>query len=150
MSNITINAKAHTIEMSKKYAELASRFGTPEYDDLQKARRDYPNYRIVTKSVKSGKCAYSGLTYEFMEKYITAHDNEEHTILAEYNLLRAKSEEAIEIGMESASYTEVKDWFLDKFPAIAEFHKKREELLKKVAEAKKKREEENNTAKKVA
>ena len=150
MTNLAINNKDRAIEMSKKFAELASRFGTPEYDDLQKARRDYPNYRIVTKSVKSGKCAYSRLTYEFMEKYITAHDNEEHTILAEYNLLRAKSEEAIEIGMESASYTEVKDWFLDKFPAIAEFHKNREEILKKVAEAKKKREEENNTAKKVA
>lgn len=149
MSNIIINTKAHTIEMSKKFAELASRFGTPEYNDLQDARRDYPNFRIVTKSAKSGKCAYSGLTYEFMGKYISDHDNEEHTILAEYNLLRAKSEEAIEIGMESASYTEVKDWFLDKYPAIAEFHKKREELLKKVAEAKKKREE-NNTAKKVA
>ena len=149
MSNIIINTKAHTIEMSKKYAELASRFGTPEYDDLQKARRDYPNYRIVTKSVKSGKCAYSGLTYKFMEEYINAHDDEEGTIIAEYNDLRAKSEEAIEMGMESASYTDVKDWFLDKYPAIAEFHKKREELLKKVKEAKKKREE-NNTAKKVA
>lgn len=133
MSNININFKAHTIEMSKKYAELASRFGTPEYDDLQKARRDYPNYRIVTKSAKSGKCAYSGLTYKFMEKYIKAHDNEESTILAEYNDLRAKSEEAIELGAESASYTEIKDWFLKKFPAIVDFHKKREAILANTA-----------------
>ena len=133
MSNIIINTKAHTIEMSKKYAELASRFGTPEYNELQQARRDYPNYRIVTKSVKSGKCAYSGLTYKFMEKYIKAHDNEESTILAEYNDLRAKSEEAIELGAESASYMKIKNWFLDKFPAIAEFHKKREAILANTA-----------------
>ena len=57
MSHITINTKAHTIEMSKKYAVNASRFGTPEYNELQQVRRDYPNYRIVTKSAKSGKCA---------------------------------------------------------------------------------------------
>lgn len=129
MSHITINTKAHTIEMSKKYATNASRFGTPEYNELQQARRDYPNYRIATKSVKSGKCAYSGLTYKFMEKYINAHDDEEGTIFAEYNLLRAKSEEAIELGAESASYMEIKDWFLKKFPAIADFHKKREAIL---------------------
>ena len=133
MSNIIINTKAHTIEMSKKFAELASRFGTPEYNDLQNARRDYPNYRIVTKSAKSGKCAYSGLTYKFMEKYINAHDDEEGTIFVEYNLLRAKSEEAIELGAESASYMEIKNWFLDKFPAIAEFHKKREAILANTA-----------------
>lgn len=133
MSHITINTKAHTIEMSKKYATNASRFGTPEYNELQQARRDYPNYRIVTKSVKSGKCAYSGLTYKFMEKYIKAHDDEEGTIFAEYNDLRAKSEEAMELGAESASYMEIKNWFLDKFPAIAEFHKKREAILANTA-----------------
>lgn len=133
MTNLAINNKDRAIEMSKKFAELASRFGTPEYDDLQKARRDYPNYRIVTKSVKSGKCAYSGLTYKFMEMYINAHDDEEGTIIAEYNDLRAKSEEAIELGAESASYKEIKDWFLKKFPAIVDFHKKREAILANTA-----------------
>ena len=68
-----------------------------------------------------------------MEKYIKAHDNEESTILAEYNDLRAKSEEAIELGAESASYMEIKDWFLKKFPAIVDFHKKREAILANTA-----------------
>ena len=129
MSNIIINTKAHTIEMSKKFAELASRFGTPEYDDLQKARRDYPNYRIVTKSVKSGKCAYSGLTYKFMEKYIKAHDDENETVMNEFLMLRGLSDEAKEALADSFSYNEMKEWFLKKFPAIAEFHKKREAAL---------------------
>lgn len=134
MKTPVLNHKERTIEMGKRYALNASKFGTIEYNELQQVRRDYPEYKVVTKSTrKSEKCAYSGLTYKFMEKYIKAHDDEEGTILAEYNDLRAKSDEAIELGAESASYMEIKDWFLKKFPAIADFHKKREAILANTA-----------------
>ena len=44
-------------------------------------------------------------------------------------MLRGLSQEAQELLTEPCSYIKMKSWFLNKFPAIAEFHKKREELL---------------------
>ena len=117
--------------MTKKFAKAASRFGSDEYLNLQAARRDYPNYKVVIISRKSNikTDSYKGLTYEYMESYIKTHDYSDKNIMAEYEMLRGLSKEAQEALAEPCSYIEMKSWFLNKFPAIAEFHKKREDLL---------------------
>lgn len=133
MNNLNVNMKNRTIEMTKKFAAASSKFGTEEYKILQEVRRDYPSYKVVTitrKASKSDSSAFKGLTYEYMEKYIAGHDDEEKSIMLEYMMLRGESEEAEDAFAESASYQEIKDWFLDTFPAIAEFHKKREKMIK--------------------
>ena len=61
------------------------------------------------------------------------HDDAEKSIMAEFEMLTATSEEATELLMEAASYHEVKTWFLDQFPEIKAFHEKREKLLEKIA-----------------
>ena len=130
--NLKVNHQTRTIEMNKTFADKASRFGSVEYDTLMMAREQNPGYIVnvmTRKTTKSDKPSFKGLTYEYMEKYILAHDDEEQTIMNEYMELRAMTDEAEDALMESATYQEMKDWFLDKFPAIAEFHQKREELL---------------------
>ena len=49
--------------------------------------------------------------------------------MTEYEMLRGMSADAQEALAAPCSYIEMKAWFLKKFPAIAEFHKKREMLL---------------------
>lgn len=137
--NLKVNHQTRTIEMNKTFADKASRFGSDEYDALMLAREQNPGYtmKVITrKTTKSDKPSYKGLTYEYMEKYILAHDNENQKIMNEYLELRAMTDEAEDALLESATYQEMKDWFLDKFPAIAEFHQKREELLAKAQEKK--------------
>lgn len=126
-----INAEARTIEMSKKFAMSARKYGTDEYKDLQNARRDYPGFKVVTvtRQAPTKKESYKGLTYEYMEKYIKAHDDENQSIMAKYLDLRGLSDDAKEALAEPLSYYEMKCWFLKTFPAIAEFHKKREAAL---------------------
>ena len=126
-----INEKKNAIELSKKEAAAAAKFGTREYKALQEARKDYPGFKVVTITRKSTarKESYKGLTYAYMETYIQKHDDENKTIMAEYKMLRGLTEEAEEALAVSFTYLEMKDWFLKKFPAIAEFHKKRESLL---------------------
>ena len=128
---MTINFRSHSIEMTKKFAKAAARFGSDEYKQLQEARRDYPNFKVatVTRKATTQKETYKGLTYSYMESYIKAHDDESKSIMAEFEMLRGLSQEAQEALAEPCSYIEMKDWFLKKFPAIAEFHKKREALL---------------------
>ena len=137
--NLKVNHQTRTIEMNKTFADKASRFGSNEYDALMLAREQNPGYtmKVITrKTTKSDKPSYKGLTYEYMEKYILAHDDENQKIMNEYLELRAMTDEAEDALLESATYQEMKDWFLDKFPAIAEFHQKREELLAKAQEKK--------------
>ena len=91
-----INEKKMAIEMTKKFAAAARKFGTQQYRDLQEARRDYPNFKVVTitRNTASKQDLYKGLTYEFMESYIQKHDDEEQSIMAEYMMLRGKSQDA--------------------------------------------------------
>ena len=133
MTTMTINAKNRTIEMTKKFATAAAKFGTDEYKQLQEARRDYPTFKVVTVTRKAAKSAFKGLTFKYMEKYIAAHDNEDKSIMAEYKKLRAQfdeeDDENIKVLAESASYMEIKDWFLKKFPEIKKFHEDRAKIL---------------------
>ena len=126
-----INEMKMAIEMTKKFAAAARKFGTQEYRNLQEARRDYPNFKVVTITRKTSgkKDTFKGLTYDFMENYIKNHDNAEQSIMAEYQNLRGLSEEAKANLMEPYTYGDMKKWFLNKFPAIAEFHKQCDELV---------------------
>lgn len=134
MTTMTINAKNRTIEMTKKFATAASKFGTDEYKQLQEARRDYPTFKVVTVTRKAAKPAFKGLTFEYMEKYIAAHDDEDKSIMAEFLNLRGESEEAKANGAMSASYQKIKAWFFEQYPAIKKFHEDRDALLKNAVE----------------
>lgn len=126
-----VNTKKMAIEVSKKFAAAAYKYGTQEYQELQEVRRDYPNFTVViaTRKASTKKETFKGLTYTYMETYIEAHDDSKKSIMAEYEMLRGVSEAAREALAEPCSYNEVKSWFLKKFPEIANFHKKREEIL---------------------
>ena len=76
INNIRINDKNRTIEITKKFATAAKRFGTPEYDDLQAVRRDYPRYRIEIKTASKKADCFKGLTYDYMKGYILSHNKE--------------------------------------------------------------------------
>lgn len=132
MTTLMINNKKHTIEMTKKFAKEAAKFGTDEYKALQEARRDYPEYKVVIAARKHAKVAYKGLTCEYMKKYIEAHDDEQGSIMEEYKMLRAEfdeGDERAEFLAGSVSYEELKDWFFRKFPEIKKFHEQRAKLL---------------------
>ena len=127
-NSIRINRNARTIEVTKTFDKAASRFGTREYEALQQVRKDYPSFTIVVKSVRTKVDHFAGLTYDFMEKYITSHDNADER-MATFMDLRAKSEEAQAFGYGSLSYGEIKAWFFRNYPEIEAFQKRRESAL---------------------
>ena len=124
MSTIRINEKNRTIElMSKQFATAASKYGTPEYMDLQAARRDYPNYKVVVKSTSRTNSGFKGLTYDYMENYIKSHGTEEEQTenFKAYNNKRLD----VKCLASAKAYKEVKKWFLKKYPEVAEFGEKK-------------------------
>ena len=136
MKSISINNAARTIEMTKTFTKLASKFGSPEYQQLQAARRDYPDFRVVTVAQKAAKPEFKGLTYDYMEDYIKQHDDAGHTIMAEFLMLRGMSDAGKDADADAVDYGTIKDWFFQQFPAIEQFHKDRKVLLDRIAQKK--------------
>lgn len=100
MNELTINDKNRTIEMTKKFANAAKKFGSREYKELQEARRDYPNYKVVTRSAKKKKDSFKGLTFDYMENYIKTHEKE--NILNEFYQLCGKDETGKKLELQEA------------------------------------------------
>lgn len=145
MTSIQINYKNNTIEMTKKFYVESCKYGTDEYKTLQEVRRDYPGYTpVVAKTKKSSEDTldvFKGLNFEYMELYITKHDDEDKSIMAEFKMMRAEDDASKAVGAKSESYLTIREWFLDKYPAVREFHEKRGKIvedLRKKKEAQKK------------
>lgn len=133
-TEIRINDKNKTIEVTKKFATAASRYGTREYEDLQNVRRDYPKYKVVTRSAGKKKDSFKGLTYDYMEKYIREHDNADKTIMAEFNALRGKNADGTNVEFaDSVSYGTVKEWFLSQYKELTAYRENVTKILNKVA-----------------
>ena len=128
---MTINYTSMTIEMTKAESKAAGKVGTEAFKEMLGLMQQFPNYKIlvVTRATTKKTCDYKGLTYDYMEKYIKAHDDESKSIMNEYKMLRGITDEAKDALADSCSYQEIKAWFLVKFPAIAKFHEMRQNLL---------------------
>ncbi len=106
MSNITINYKKNTIEITKSFEKKASVYGSEAYRELKEARNEFPNYRLVVKTTKSNN-SFKGMDYDFMLDYIAKHENAEQR-KAEFEKLRACD----------LSYGEIKQWFTETYPVF--------------------------------
>ena len=119
MSTITINSKRNTIEVSKAFADKASKFGSNEYELLKRAQSENPNCRVEIKATRTNRRnTLKGLTYEYMQKYILTHNKE---LLNDFLDMIGKSNNEFGLETKGAHYMSVKKWFLDNFPEIAEF-----------------------------
>lgn len=146
MSNITINSKENAIELTKAFEKKASQYGTPEYNELQAVRRDYPTYNVVVKRPAKRIGCFKGLDRDYMESYIErkiekAEDSEAKTkyieVLQKFYSLCGKDENGEDVDFaEIATYGELKKWFLYNFPELHIQRKTIDEILsecKKVA-----------------
>ena len=105
-----INFSSNAIEISRTFAKKASHFGSIEYQQLRAATLELPNFKVVVKAApKSFRTYTKGLTYEFMEAYISKND-EDNTLMNNFQCMR-----------HGCSYGEIKRWFLMKFPEIYNF-----------------------------
>lgn len=127
------------IEMNKAEAKAAGTYGTAEFEELANLRKEFPNFRIVTKASKS-KDNMKGLDTKFMEKYIKEHDKtEKQEMLKEFYSLRGLDETGKKKQFAQAvPYGILKQWFLTYFPEVANMSNTIDEIL---AKAQKKREE---------
>lgn len=145
MTKIRVNEVKRVIEVSKAFAKEASKFGTMEYRELQEVRRDYPNFKVITKSAAKNKDGFKGLTFDYMEKYIKEHreieikneetgEVEKKDLLVEFYGYCGKDENGKKLEIaKSAAYAEVKKWFLEQYPVFKEHRNNVKNISKKIA-----------------
>lgn len=128
---MTINFASKTIEMTKAESKAAGKFGSEAYKELTSIMQQFPTFtiQVIARTSVKKSSEFKGLTYSYMEAYITKHDNENQTIMAEYKMLRGQTVEAEDALAASCSYQEIKKWFLGQFNEIEEFHQKRQNVL---------------------
>lgn len=132
------NLMTKKIEMSKKEAKAAGKIGTPEFEELKNYMAMYPNFEILIKAPAKRKVEFRGLNYEYMKNYIKKNDDEDGTIMAEFNALIAQDKKNKVEGaehLEAAGYLDVKKWFLAKFPEIQKYKEDHAEKVQKILAA---------------
>lgn len=120
---IRVDNESQKIIMGSAFAKKAAVYGSKEYQMLQECRRDNDGFTVITRSIKKnpGKESYKGLTYQFMEEYIAAHENADVNMATYYELrLRAKC--------HSIRFPRIKKWFLETYPDVDSFQINNEEL----------------------
>lgn len=122
MKNILKIDHVHcTIIMDRTFAKNAENTMSAEYAHLQSVRRDYPNYVVARRQIKKNpnKECYKGLTYAYMEDYIIGHESGDarEKVLNEFAELRLIAQ----CHSKAHRYPVIKQWFLDKYPEIANF-----------------------------
>lgn len=105
-----INFVTKTIEVSKTFATKASRFGSEEYRELRAAMNDLPCFCVEIKVTANPFRTYMrGLTYEYMESYISMVD-EDGSLMDDFQRLR-----------HGCNYATVKKWFMTVLPESHNF-----------------------------
>ena len=127
-----INYANNTIEMTKAEAKEAGKYNSDKYLELKEIRADFPNFRIVTKSAPKKKDTYKGLDYDYIEKYLDKYTEKDDERRAEFDRLRGYENGKKKEMVETATYGEVKAWFLNNFSEIENFNKETNELREKI------------------
>lgn len=116
-NGFTINHVKKQIVVSKAFLARASQLGTQEFEKVRELREMLPGYDFVKKeSIKKNpnKKTYRNLTYDNMEKYIRANEENPVVMLAEFQTVKAKS------CIQPSPYAYVKKWFLEQYPDYTE------------------------------
>lgn len=104
-------------QVTKAFAKNAVIFGTEEYKLWREYRKDFPNAKMVTKTIKKNpeKKTYRNLTYKNMELFISVQPKKEDE---NGNVIDYKKEferQKLMAKVQSNPYKAVLAWFLATF-----------------------------------
>ena len=115
----TLNLNAKTLTITKAFEEAVAKGNTPEYRIYKKLMRDIPDltaerrthktptkYNTRTGEVVKGHNKNKGLTYDRMERFISALSNSEE-LMEQYDFIKAYA---------LNPYSAVVGWFEAQFP----------------------------------
>lgn len=111
MKNTIIYINDKEAQVTKAFEKQARIFGTPEYELWKSYRKDFPDAKMVTKTIKknSSKRTYKNLTYANMERFLM-QQSESAGLLKEFTVQKEIA------SIQQNPYRAVLAWFLKTFP----------------------------------
>ena len=111
-----INMTDNTIELTAAETKTAFTYGTREYRNLQAARRDYPEFEVVTIKAKRNHNDFSDLTLKSISIYVEKNGTDEQKEHFAFISKRTIDEDGA--YCEPQPFFKIKEWFLATFPEI--------------------------------
>jgi len=109
-TNIKINVLTEEITMTKATFKKASFVGTQEYEQLVKAKRDFPSFAVKILSPKVNKNTNKGLTMELMNKLIWIMANDDIKAIERFEEVKKSYAET------NFHFSKPKAYFLSQYP----------------------------------
>ena len=103
----------HIITLSESFMRKAGILNSPEYKELLKLRRDWPDYKLQKASSEKKSKRNKVLKYEVMREYIKSVEStkeEAEKVLEEMEKIRTLSK------VQANPYKFVHDWFISRYP----------------------------------
>ncbi len=126
------NHEKKVIVMTKAESKEAGKFGSEKFEELVKFRTIFTGYEIVVKANSTKRDTYKGLGYDYMKRYIEAHENKEENLKMFYKLRGLNEKGERDVTIKEFSYGDIKMWFLATYPEIEEFNNKTDEEIKEI------------------
>ena len=120
-SKIKVFQTKGIIEINTTFVKMMQDPLSDEYALLQKTRMENPTFAVRRRQIKTNpkKDTYKGLTYDYMEYYISTHEPEDKVdeVLAYFEELKLISQ----CHGKRLCYPTIKKWFLNRYPDVAKF-----------------------------
>lgn len=122
------NIVTSTIEMTKTEAAAVGKLNSGKFNELKSLREMFPTFQLVVVKPAAKKVDhFKGLTLKYMEDYIQRHNKD---VLVEFYKLCGRDESGKKAELAAtATYGEIKMWFLDKFPEIEKMNADVNEII---------------------
>lgn len=121
-NKLTVDFEKNQIVMDRSFAQKAKDTHTAEYAHLQQVRLDYPQYKVIVRTIKknTNKETYKGLTYEYMFRFLNAYHDERDIKKLEKKIFISKC--------HRIRYPKIKKWFLEEYPDVKDMWDENNEL----------------------
>lgn len=126
------NHEKKVIVMTKAESKEAGKFGSEKFEELVKFRTIFTGYEIVVKANSTKRDTYKGLDYDYMKRYIEAHDNKEENLKMFYKLRGLNEKGERDASIEEHGFGKIKMWFLETYPEIEAFNNETNQMLKEI------------------
>jgi hypothetical protein len=111
-----LNYNAKQIEMTKKEAKEASKYGSDACNKLMEIKRALPDFTITVREV-SHKSGNKGFSYNRMEMYVESYGSDDQK--EQFKKMRSVAKDSM--GSTGNAYKEIKAWFNATFPEASDF-----------------------------
>ena len=123
MTHVTINRAKNAIEITKSYNTEASKYGTPQYDELLKIQKNHPGFRVVVVSDSRRRSLRETIKLDHIKDHVKNNPGCNNEYQQELNELLKKSDKKLDDPFSreyAASFLTIKNWFFNTYPKLEE------------------------------